>query len=600
MNAMNIARRIYGAQKDVPMIYGHVPGVRLSEVFKGRNTMPCNMLHQNHMTGIHYPTWKDTESGKKSQTETVASPAIVMSGGYEDDEEMGDDEWSTGAALSAEAAALKGHDDAFWYTGDGGNDLLAGKSQIKDQHDERGNRALLRSQAMGIPVRVLRGRAEKDTPTDTAIENVHGRGAGKYNTYDGLYTVEKHTYLKGMSGHMVYRFMLKRLAGQKSAVSAPVLHSMVGNMSTKYTRANAGYNPVDFYDPKTGKRKDKKEFKMIKRKPHQQEGLLCADISNGQEGRPIPCFNEIDDEKLPAEFKYIKSSILVGDARSFKAKHDYPSSSFERFDETETKLLSECPCVAMTAEDGMIAPGTCGEGYTSLGTIWRARDIIFECQACQHDSKGGLLQNRVVQKGITQHLEVFKTETAGWGMRCFNEIPAGAFICTYEGEIMTSDECEERAKQPGKTDRYYFDLEIKAFEQRAQGDMPESSSEEEEEEEQDVSPSASHVAEPEEVVEPAAAEEEEEQTGRGGRSRRAASKRKQSYNEDDYYKSVGGDALVAKGRKARKAAEEQRIEAEQQARAQKRKAKKKRGGARSNPKPDPNPCFRPDSRPAFV
>ena len=143
------------------MIYGHVPGVRLSEVFKGRNTMPCNMLHQNHMTGIHYPTWKDTESGKKNQTETVASPAIVMSGGYEDDEEMGDDEWSTGAALSAEAAALKGHDDAFWYTGDGGNDLLAGKSQIKDQHDERGNRALLRSQAMGIPVRVLRGRTPR-------------------------------------------------------------------------------------------------------------------------------------------------------------------------------------------------------------------------------------------------------------------------------------------------------------------------------------------------------------------------------------------------------------------------------------------------------
>ena len=108
MNAMNITRRIYGAQKDVPMIYGHVPGVRLSEVFKGRNTMPCNMLHQNHMTGIHYPTWKDTESGKKSQTETVASPAIVMSGGYEDDEEMGDDEWSTGAALSAEAAHPEG------------------------------------------------------------------------------------------------------------------------------------------------------------------------------------------------------------------------------------------------------------------------------------------------------------------------------------------------------------------------------------------------------------------------------------------------------------------------------------------------------------
>lgn len=67
--------------------------------------------------------------------------------------------------------------------------------------------------------------------------------------------------------------------------------------------------------------------------------------------------------------------------------------------------------------------------------------MIFECHKCEHDTKGGLIQNRVVQKGISlQGLEVHKTKTAGWGMRCFNEIPAGSFICTYEGEIMTSEQ----------------------------------------------------------------------------------------------------------------------------------------------------------------
>lgn len=62
------------------MFYGHVPGVTLGETWKGRPRMVSNMMMGNHMTGIHFPTWKDTNSGKKSQIETTACPAIVMSG----------------------------------------------------------------------------------------------------------------------------------------------------------------------------------------------------------------------------------------------------------------------------------------------------------------------------------------------------------------------------------------------------------------------------------------------------------------------------------------------------------------------------------------
>jgi hypothetical protein len=76
----------------------------------------------------------------------------------------------------------------------------------------------------------------------------------------------------------------------------------------------------------------------------------------------------------------------------------------------------------------------------------------------------------------------------------------------------------------------------------------------------------------------AALEADEAATGAHGRPSRRAAKRKQSYNEDDYYKKVGGDALVAKGRKARKAEEAQRLEQEQEQRGKKRKKKTKQGG----------------------
>jgi euchromatic histone-lysine N-methyltransferase len=185
---------------------------------------------------------------------------------------------------------IVGPADTIRYTGDGGNDLLASGSQIKDQEDVRGNRALIRSNECKLPVRVIRGHAEAD---------------GKYNTYDGLYCVDKYTYLPGQSKHKVFRFHMKRLGGQKQKVSGTVMHKMVGNMGTKYTRWHNQYNMTDIIDVKTGKRKDKKVFKIIKRKPTEMKDMVCKDISDGQERRPIPVFNDVDDEKLPVDFRSV-------------------------------------------------------------------------------------------------------------------------------------------------------------------------------------------------------------------------------------------------------------------------------------------------------
>ncbi|KAH0993720.1 hypothetical protein GBA52_005203 [Prunus armeniaca] len=53
--------------------------------------------------------------------------------------------------------------------------------------------------------------------------------------------------------------------------------------------------------------------------------------------------------------------------------------------------------------------------------------------------------NRIVQQGITVKLQVFLTpEGKGWGLRTLEDLPRGAFVCEYVGEIVTNTELYER------------------------------------------------------------------------------------------------------------------------------------------------------------
>jgi putative restriction endonuclease len=68
-------------------------------------------------------------------TAATGADAIVLNGGYEDDEDR--DVW-------------------VLYTGEGGNDTTT-KRQVADQTLTKGNAALARSAAEGTPLRVYRG-----------------------------------------------------------------------------------------------------------------------------------------------------------------------------------------------------------------------------------------------------------------------------------------------------------------------------------------------------------------------------------------------------------------------------------------------------------
>ena len=68
----------------------------------------------------------------------------------------------------------------------------------------------------------------------------------------------------------------------------------------------------------------------------------------------------------------------------------------------------------------------------------------------------------MVQKGRKHKLAIFRTDNGcGWGVKAMERIPSGSFVVEYVGEVITSDEAEERGKKydaEGRT--YLFDLDF--------------------------------------------------------------------------------------------------------------------------------------------
>ncbi|KAL3698624.1 hypothetical protein R1sor_012700 [Riccia sorocarpa] len=81
-----------------------------------------------------------------------------------------------------------------------------------------------------------------------------------------------------------------------------------------------------------------------------------------------------------------------------------------------------------------------------------------ECEGCKGHMSGEFIKecwhkcgcsmgcgNRFIQRGIMHKLQIFFThEGKRWGLRTLEQLPAGAFVCKYVGEILTNMEQEER------------------------------------------------------------------------------------------------------------------------------------------------------------
>ena len=167
-------------------IFGHIDGFPPGFTFADRQEV--------HVAGIHRPLQAGI-SGSQNE----GADSIVLSGGYEDDEDHGDD---------------------VVYTGHGGQHPTT-KQQVSDQKLTKGNLALVKNMTRGLPVRVTRG-AKLDSP--------HAPPIGY--RYDGLYRVDEYHWKTGKSGHRVIRFRLVRVEGQEAIPAKKgVLPAPPGNES---------------------------------------------------------------------------------------------------------------------------------------------------------------------------------------------------------------------------------------------------------------------------------------------------------------------------------------------------------------------------------
>uniref|UniRef100_A0A5B6YPP7 Putative histone-lysine N-methyltransferase SUVR2 isoform X1 n=1 Tax=Davidia involucrata TaxID=16924 RepID=A0A5B6YPP7_DAVIN len=212
------------------------------------------------------------------------------------------------------------------------------------------------------------------------------------------------------------------------------------------------------------------------------------DIAKGQERVVISLVNEINSE-LPPSFHYIPQNAVFQNA--------YMNFSLARIGDENccSTCFGDClslstPCACAHETGGDFA-------YTLEGLV--KEELLEECISMNRDPqqhcsfyckecplersknddilepcKGHLVRkfikecwwkcgcnkqcgNRVVQRGINCNLQVFMTpEGKGWGLRTLEELPKGAFVCEYVGEVLTNAELYERiSRSPGNEEHAY-------------------------------------------------------------------------------------------------------------------------------------------------
>lgn len=128
--------------------------------------------------GVHRPRLAGI-----SGSESEGADSIVLSGGYEDDQDLGDE---------------------IIYTGHGGRDSETGK-QVAHQQLTRSNLALIKNQLQGLPVRVIRG---------ASLSSNYAPQIGY--RYDGLYGVAEYWQERGKAGYYVWRYRLVKIVEDES------------------------------------------------------------------------------------------------------------------------------------------------------------------------------------------------------------------------------------------------------------------------------------------------------------------------------------------------------------------------------------------------
>ncbi|MFD2936677.1 YDG/SRA domain-containing protein [Spirosoma flavum] len=146
-------------------VFGEITGIPEGSEFENRYYLSQYGVHKPLQAGI-------------SGSQTEGADSIVLSGGYEDDEDYG---------------------DVIIYTGHGGRSQVTGL-QVSDQQLSHQNLALALNCQQGIPVRVIRGYNH---------QSIFSPSEGY--RYDGLYRIADYWRAQGLSDFFVWRFRLIKI-----------------------------------------------------------------------------------------------------------------------------------------------------------------------------------------------------------------------------------------------------------------------------------------------------------------------------------------------------------------------------------------------------
>ncbi|XP_051141998.1 probable inactive histone-lysine N-methyltransferase SUVR2 [Andrographis paniculata] len=224
------------------------------------------------------------------------------------------------------------------------------------------------------------------------------------------------------------------------------------------------------------------------------KSLHDVDIAKGRERIIISIVNEVSDE-LPPSFYYISQNAAFQNAYlNFSLAQIRDNNCCATCD--GDCMSSSIPCACAHENGGEFA-------YTGDGLVKEelleefislkrnpTRQCQFFCKQCPlerskcediiehckgHVTKKFIKEcwrkcgcnkqcgNRVVQRGIKCNLQVFMTpEGKGWGLRTVQDLPKGAFVCEYVGEVLTNAELFERVLKSPEAEKHSYPVLLDA------------------------------------------------------------------------------------------------------------------------------------------
>ncbi|CAK9180831.1 unnamed protein product [Ilex paraguariensis] len=225
---------------------------------------------------------------------------------------------------------------------------------------------------------------------------------GKIYVYDGLYRIQESWVDKGNSGCNVFKYKLVREPGQPEAFT---IWKQVQQWKDGFISRN---------------------------------GVILPDLTSGAECLPVSLVNDIDGEKGPAYFTYLP--ILRYSKPFLSPKPSLGCTCLGGCQPGD----SNCPCIQKNG--GYLS-------HSSLGVVLSYKSLVHECgSSCSCPPN---CRNRVSQAGLKVCLEVFKTKDRGWGLRSWDPIRGGSFICEYAGEVIDMSTLEKLGSE--NEDNYIFD-----------------------------------------------------------------------------------------------------------------------------------------------